>query len=312
MPISNAVQILSISNNILTLEFCPKVGGSITRFDAHLNGQNIPLFRSYDPSLPLDPLNFSSFPLTPFSNRIGYGQLNFQGKSYDVGPAFGGEPHPNHGSGWHSEWTLSEHSKDRAVLYIRVQKSADSPYDYEATQIFQLTETGLSITVSIKNRGEESLPFGTGHHPYFVRTPKTSITANLPQVWLSENMVPTLLVDVPEIWNFKNGRTLAPQNLEAKHGGDGTAYIDHCFANWDGITTITWPEYQNTKLQISADPIFRHFVIFVPSKGDFFCAEPVTNATDGFNLMAKGIKGTGSIILAPQETLEGSMHFNLV
>ncbi|MDD3021206.1 MAG: aldose 1-epimerase, partial [Alphaproteobacteria bacterium] len=265
----------------------------------------------YDANLALDPLNFSSFPLTPFSNRIGFGKLDFNGKIYNVGPAFGGEPHPNHGSGWQSEWTLDEKGDDFAKLSIRVPKSADSPYDYEAHQIFQLTETGLSITMEIKNTGEEALPFGTGHHPYFVRTPKTSIQANLPKVWFSKDMVPTELVDVPDMWNFKNGKVLDPQNLEAKHGGDGSAYIDHCFTEWDRVARITWPEFENTTLRITADESFGHFVLFVPSKGDFFCAEPVTNATDGFNLKAKGTKGTGTIVLAPKETFKGVMNFDL-
>lgn len=304
--------IFSIQKNGLRLEFCPQVGGGITKFEALVNGRQVPLFRPYDPNLPLDPLNFGSFPLTPFSNRIGFGKLAFDGKEYNVGPAFGGEPHPNHGSGWQSEWVLDEQGDDFAKLSIKVPKSAESPYDYEAVQTFQLTETGLSITMEIKNTGEETLPFGTGHHPYFVRTPKTSIQANIPKVWLSKEMVPTELVDVPEMWNFKNDKVLDPQKLEAKHGGDGSAYIDHCFAEWDGTTIITWPEFENTKLAITADPMFENFVIFVPSKGDFFCAEPVTNATDGFNLMAKGHPKTGTVVLKPQETLKGTMHYNLV
>lgn len=311
-PAKESAQLLSIRKGQLSLQFCPEVGGCITRFDALINGQVVPLFRPYDPSLPLDPLNFSSFPLTPFSNRIGYGKLDFDGKTYAVGPAFGGEPHPNHGSGWQSAWQLDEMADDRAVLSIRVPKSEDSPYDYEATQILQLTDTGLSIQMIVKNTGAEALPYGTGHHPYFVRTPRTILKANLPKVWLSKDMVPTELVPTPDLWDFKAGKTFDPQLLEAKHGGDGSAYIDHCFAEWNRVATITWPEYNNTTLRITADEMFSHFVVFVPSKGDFFCAEPVSNATDGFNLMAKGHKNTGTVVLAPQQTLTGTMNFDLI
>lgn len=302
----------SLKNGDLTLQFCPEVGGCITRFDKNTGNKSIPLFRPYDPTLTADPLNFSSFPLTPFSNRIGYGSLEFEGKTYNVGPAFGGEPHPNHGSGWQNSWKIKEMTENTAILSIRIEASSESPYAYEAEQIFQLDSFGLSITMKIKNIGNETLPFGTGHHPYFVRTPETRIKANLPKVWLSKDMVPTALVEVPDIWNFSKGKKLDPANLEAKHGGDGTAYIDHCFAEWDGTTVITWPENDNTSLRITADSMFGHFVIFVPSKGDFLCAEPVTNATDGFNLMAKGIKGTGTIVLKPQGSLSGTMRYELI
>lgn len=304
-------KIYKIQKGSLNLEFCPEVGGSITRYDIiKEDGIIVPLFRPFDTTLPQNPLNFASFPLAPFSNRIGYSKLSFEGKNYHVGPTFGGEPHPNHGSGWQSAWTLEEKGSDFARLSISVPKCDESPYDYEATQLFRLTESGLSITITIKNTGEETLPFGTGHHPYFARTQNTILEANLPKVWLSQKMIPTELVDVPDIWNFANGKTFDSNILEAKHGGDGSAYIDHCFAEWDRIAKITWPE-TDTSLVITADPIFEHFVVFVPSKGDFFCAEPVSNATDGFNLMAKGKTNTGTIVLKPQETLSGTMHYNV-
>ncbi|MBE2191400.1 MAG: aldose 1-epimerase [Alphaproteobacteria bacterium] len=301
----------TIQNEHLLLEFCPEIGGIVTRFDLISKEGIIPLFRPYDPSLPLDPLNSSGFPLTPFSNRIGYGVLKFSGKTYRVGPSFGGEPHPNHGSGWHSVWHLTELSEYKAIMTLRVPKSEESPYDYEASQMFELLDDRLDITMTIKNCGEEALPFGTGHHTYFVRTPQTILRASLPKVWMSENMVPVELVTAPDLWNFENGRTFDPNHLEAKHGGDGSAYIDHCFAEWDQHAEITWPEFQNTTLKITADPAFRHFVIFVPSKETFFCAEPVTNATDGFNLMEKGIENTGTIVLQPNQTFSGTMHFTI-
>lgn len=305
------VQIHKIQKGNLSVHFCPEIGGSITRYDVTKeDGLAVPLFRPFDESLPLDPLNFGSFPLTPFSNRIGHGKLSFEGKTYNVGPAFGGEPHPNHGSGWQSAWTLEEKGDDFARLSIRVPKSDESPYDYEATQLFQLTESGLSITMTIKNTGEETLPFGTGHHPYFVRTSQTILKANLPKVWLSEGMIPNELVNVPDIWKFVDGKIFDPNKLEARHGGDGSAYIDHCFAEWDRVAKITWPEAK-TSLIITADPMFGHFVVFVPSKGDFFCAEPVSNSTDGFNLMAKRVNNTGTIVLKPQQSLKGTMHYNL-
>lgn len=305
-------KIITISNSFFSLGLCAEFGSSITHFTAQKNGKTVHLMRPYDEKLPLDPLNFASFPLTPFSNRIGFGKLAFDGKEYAVGPTFGGEAHPNHGSGWQSSWIVKEVTADKIVTTIQVEADDQSPYSYVAEQTCQLTETGLDVTITLQNTGKETLPFGTGHHAYFIRTPKTIIHAQLPQVWLSEQMLPVELVDVPENWNFRDGRELDVSKLEAKHGGDGSAYIDHCFVGWDQVADITWPEFGNTTLRISADKTFPHFVIFVPSKGEFFCAEPVTNATNGFNLMSRGVQNTGTIVLAPEQSFTGRMSFDLL
>jgi aldose 1-epimerase len=295
----------------LSLDLCPSVGGCITAFRKHAGGKTVDLMRAYDPKLPLDPLNFSSFPLTPFSNRIGYARLSFQGKTFEVGPPFGGEPHPNHGDGWHTAWTVAEESANRAVLTLKTQKRPDSPYVYEAKQTFTLEGGALTIDMEITNNGKEALPFGTGHHPYFNRTDQTILKAGLKGVWTSKNMVPDQLTPLPAKWDFNKGVALDPAKIgPAQHGGDGSAYIDHCFTGWSRKAEITWPEY-DTKLRITADPVYGNFVIFVPSKGDFFCAEPVTNVTDGFNLMDKGVKDTGTVVLKPGETLSGRMRFEV-
>lgn len=309
---SSLGKIFNISNGRFTLGFCPEVGGVITHFGLlKETGQRIDLFRAHPEGIPIDPLLSASFPLTPYSNRIGNCLLEFEGKKYYVGPPSGGEPHSNHGTGWHSAWELESITENEATLRVQVLKSEEQPYSYIAYQTFSLTDKGLIITMKIENIGEETMPFGMGHHPYFPRTDKTTLTANLPRVWLSENMLPDRLVDVPKRWQFADGISFDPKNFEAIHGGNGTALIDHCFEWEDGIAEIYWPESE-TRLRISADPsLFRHFIVYAPSDGNFFCAEAVTNATDGFNLLARGNKNTGAVLLNPKQSFSGKMRFTL-
>lgn len=302
---------VTIGKGNLRLELCPGTGGGVTAFYKEAAGKRVDLFRPYDKSRQLSPLNFSSFPLTPFSNRIGYGKLSFRGEALDVGPPFGGEPHPNHGDGWFSVWDVKEHAPQRVVLSLKTERAANTPYVYEAEQIFTLEDDVLNIDMVVTNRSGRALPFGTGHHPYFPRTDKTVLKASLSGVWNSKNMVPAELVPLPEKWNFTRGVTLAPRNIgPAQHGGDGTAFIDHCFTGWDRRAEIIWPE-SATKLVMTADPVYGNFVIYVPSGQDFFCAEPVTNVTDGFNLMDKGARDTGTVVLQDGETLAGRMRFTV-
>src|SRR4051812_46394418 len=86
-------------NGALSLEFCSAAGGSISRFQLQRGGRIVDLFRPYDESQPLSPLNMASFPLTPYSNRIINGRLNVGGKTHNVGPLHAPEPHQLHGDG---------------------------------------------------------------------------------------------------------------------------------------------------------------------------------------------------------------------
>jgi len=291
----------------ISLEVCPSVGGGITKFTClDKGGIERHLFRPYDRNEELSPLNFSSFPLTPFSNRIGYGKLSFEGKTYDIKTPFKSLAHPNHGDGWMSVWTVEEQTAHKIVLTL--EKNED-PYSYKARQTLSLENGQLVMDIDLTNNSGTALPFGTGHHPYFPRTEQTMLKVNAPRVWLSETMLPKELVSVPQKWDFSKGATFDGARLSPPAAGDdGSAYIDHCFQDWDQTAEITWPEY-GVKLVMTADPVFENFVLFVPSKADFFCAEPVTNVTDGFNLRAKGVKNTGTVILDQGQTLSGQVQF---
>ena len=51
-----------------------------------------------------------------------------------------------------------------------------------------------------------------------------------------------------------------------------------------------------------------HLVVYNPIEHPFFALEPVTNANDGVNLLAKGDQTSGIRILEPGETLEASFR----
>lgn len=302
---------LKSANDKMHLELCPSVGGGITRFFMRAGGKEIPLFRDYDKTLPLDVLNFSSFPLTPFCSRIAFGKMAFDGVTYDVGPKFQQERHPNHGDGWTSPWTVEDTKDNQATLSLSIRDKTETPYSYDAEQVYTLNDDGMTIDIAVTNRSGKALPFGTGHHPYFPRNNDTILKVDARKVWTSQEMVPQQLIDTPAQWDFSQGRALSDANLApAQHGADGSAYLDHAFEGWDNHAEITWPE-NNTTLIMTADPVFQNFLLFVPGAGGFFCAEPVTNVTDGFNLANKGVKNTGTIILKNGETLKGQMRFTV-
>jgi aldose 1-epimerase len=62
---------------------------------------------------------------------------------------------------------------------------------------------------------------------------------------------------------------------------------------------------------LEADPIFSHLVVFTAPDGSV-ALEPVTHATDGFNLMSQGWDSTGVRVLEPGEEISGRLRLRLL
>jgi aldose 1-epimerase len=302
---------VTVSNGNLELFLCPGAGGSVAAFRLNRGKRSVDLFRPYDPALPAEALNMASFPLMPYSNRIINCALRFRGQVFKAGPPFRPEPHQLHGDAWRLPWQVVTAGASRAVLELKTRKRADFPWAYAARQEFALSARRLTISLSITNLSGRALPFGLGHHPYFPRNKRTVLKAKLPRVWESRNIVPQRIIPVPRCWDFSQGLALADAHFwPPEQGFNGGALLDHCFAGWDGKARVTWPD-RGVSLSMGAEKPFRHFVIYIPPRADFFCAEPVTHCIDGFNLMEKGVHGTGSIVLASGETLTGEIWFDV-
>ena len=56
-------------------------------------------------------------------------------------------------------------------------------------------------------------------------------------------------------------------------------------------------------VSIEADDPMGHLILFSPEDQPFFALEPVTNANNGFNLLADGQSDSGVVELQPGETL---------
>jgi aldose 1-epimerase len=51
-------------------------------------------------------------------------------------------------------------------------------------------------------------------------------------------------------------------------------------------------------------------VLYTLEDRPFVAVEPMTNANDGFNLLAQGIEGSGVFVLEPGETVRGEVRLN--
>jgi len=297
--------ILRLREGGVALDVAPEIGGAIAGLSLALPGAAHavePLRRMPDPALAARDVRLAgSFAMLPYSNRMRECTLYFAGKRHRLAPNFGSHPHAIHGLGWQRAWDIDEHTSAAATLRLvhggEGNEAAEWPFAFAARQIYALTPTGFSQTLEIENTGGGDMPAGFGLHPYFQRAAGTRVTARASGVWRNdEAMMPISLDPVPPAWNLAEGKLAA------------ALAVDNCFAGWDGHARIEWPEW-DIALDMRADPVFGHLVVYVPPGKPFFCVEPASNRNDGINMLAKGRADTGVTVLAPGEILRGQVRF---
>jgi aldose 1-epimerase len=266
------------------VELAPEAGGSVTRYWIERG----PVTREWLRPTPAGALRAghpylaAAFPLVPYSNRIRAGRFSFRGRSVVEPLNRPPERHAIHGHGWQARWQPTEVTAATARLEYRHPAGA-WPWAYHATQRFTLTPSGLTVELSLSNQSAAPMPAGLGWHPYFPRTPRVTITADVRAMWLTdEEKMPTERV-APPAAPFGRGR-------------------DNCFVGWSRRVTIDWPEL-GARLVMRATPPLDYLVVFTPARRPFFCVEPVSHVTDAFNLAEAGRSDSGTLVLEPGETL---------
>ena len=266
------------------VELAPEAGGSVTRYWIERG----PVTREWlrpTPAAALragHPYLAAAFPLVPYSNRIRAGRFSFRGRSVVEPLNRPPERHAIHGHGWQARWQPTEVTAATARLEYRHPAGA-WPWAYHATQRFILTPSELTVELGLSNQSTAPMPAGLGWHPYFPRTPRVTITADVRAMWLTdEERMPTERV-APPAAPFGRGR-------------------DNCFVGWSRRVTIDWPEL-GARLLMRAEPPLDYLVVFTPARRPFFCVEPVSHVTDAFNLAEAGRSDSGILVLEPGETL---------
>ena len=242
----------------------------------------------------------SSYPLVPYSNRIGEGRFGFGGGNYALRRNAMISPHPVHGVGWLRAWTVTAVGPERLSLAIthvgrdgKGDGDPDWPWSFAAAQTFALDAAGLHLTLSVTNQDHRPMPAGIGMHPFFPKTPKMELQLASAAVWRNdERMLPKERVAVPPEWNFSIPRPVAELT------------VDNCFSGWSRTATLTWPE-RGWGLRLAASEPFGHLVLFTTPARESIAIEPVSHANNAVNLAA-GRDDTGLVILAPGASLSGS------
>ena len=236
-----------------------------------------------------DPLQLASFPLVPFSNRIGYGRFHHAGRLVQLKPNWTRDPHTIHGLGWTSPWTVAQCTASAAKLELEY-RALEWPWSFRAVQHISVERDVLVLKLALTNLDLEAMPAGLGQHPCFPRPAGTVLTTAAHSVWLNgATGLPERRVAVPPEWKFDAGRSL-----------DGLD-LDHVFDGWSGDAALCWPD--GAEVRIGASAAARFLVVYSPAAQPIVCLEPVTHMTDAVN-RSEPPEITGYRLLAPDETLE--------
>jgi aldose 1-epimerase len=271
---------------------CPDIGGAIARFTF----RDTDILRRAPESAIAGKLvrQMGSYPLVPYSNRIGSGRLVAGKESFSLRPNFPPEPHAIHGFGWQREWRVGGRSATSLELLLAHAPDVDWPFACEARQLFTLAGDALTLALTVRNTDSRAMPAGLGFHPYFTLTPGMHLQTEWSSMWkMGDDKLPVARVPVPVDADFSQLRPVEGWK------------IDHCFSGWKRHALLDYPTHRVT---LTASEPCSNIVVYAPNDGRGFIAmEPVSNTNNAFAMAAQGTPDTGMRTLAPGESFSVSM-----
>jgi len=235
--------------------------------------------------------------LFPFNDRIPDGNYSFAGSSYQLPKNDGRDA--LHGLVHSVPFELDElySTSERAEARLHVEPEryvcAGYPFALSLSVRFILSREGFRIEYVVGNRGQGTAPFSLGWHPYFS-------LGGLADSWrlradsarwvpVDERLVPTgaTAAVAKSPFDFRSGRPLDHPALDVA-----------LVASRSGRYELSGGEH---RLSLSYDPaLFRYLQLYLPPDRRSIAIEPVTAATNAFNLPGFGLR-----TIDPGETIGG-------
>lgn len=286
-----------LESETLRLAILPEAGASVVELSLRQADVWLPVLRPTPPTA-LESRNSSemaSFLLVPYSNRLRDARFVFEGREYRLHPNTA-DGHAIHGDVRKRPWRVVGTEQSSATFAFDSRDFADInfPFPFAVDLRYALDGARLTTEVELHNTGEGSMPAGVGFHPYFRRTlldaaERVEIEARVSGAY-------------PELVPTTGPRALEPREDFSRSRAIDDTDLDTCFAGWDGHARIHWPN-SGIRAEIEACDPLRHLILYTPAGKPFFAVEPVSNANNGFNLLARGVPGSGAAVLAPGDTL---------
>ena len=280
---------LLLASDALRCEIAPALGGAI----AGLWLGQTPVLRSTPAATLTSVRHAGSYPLVPFSNRVGHGSLRWAGTDHPLVVPEGFEPHAIHGVGWLRPWSVLEASGQFVLLAFERQADESWPFAFDASQAFRVSGHELELTLSITNQSAVAAPVGLGWHPYFVKRSDTHVRFEASGRWeMGDDKLPTCR-------GASSGLDLDCQGLD----------VDHCFDGWSGALQLT-----DTLLHTTVRSSLRYVVVYTNASRDYVAVEPVSHVNNAINLLEQGgasASELGVCVLQPGASMSAEMSIRV-
>ena len=238
--------------------------------------------------------------LMPWPNRIRDGAYSFDGRDLQLPLTDVARGHASHGLVRWTAWTPTERAPHAVSLGYRLMAQSGYPWTLDLRVRYEVTEEGLVVTQSARNRSGSPAPYAQGAHPYLAAGdgPVDRLRLTLPaatRVLVDDRLVPVGSEPVAgTAYDFGAGRQV------------GDTVLDHAFGDLardpQGVATVElidpatgrgvalWVDQHHGWLQVySADD--------VPATARRSLAvEPMTAPADAFR------SRNGLVVLAPSGT----------
>ena len=250
----------------LRLALRPDLGGAI----AGLWLKGLPVMRSTEPAELAAVRQSGSYPLAPYSNRLGYRRFRWLGQDHTTAPNFDDNPHSVHGVAWQRPWQVLR--QDAAQVELGYVHATDRhwPFAFDLRQRFVLSPAALEVHMSFTNLAKHTQPVGLGWHPYFPKRPHSRLHIALTERWESDaSGLPTRRVPQAGI-----------------DGDVSHMAFDHCFEGWQGPARI-----RDDKLSLRLTSSLPYLVVYTPEHSPYYCVEPVSHVSNALHMAEPGAHG---------------------
>tara|TARA_B100000900_G_scaffold118082_1_gene99531 strand:+ start:843 stop:1733 length:891 start_codon:yes stop_codon:yes gene_type:complete len=288
--------VIKLTTDRLKLDLLPELGGRINKL----------VFNEFDIFLPLQIQDIKPiqtykggcFSLVPFSNRIKNSRFNFNQFEYIL--TKNDPPNAIHGHAYLGKWNVLKKTDSSAVIvYKHLANNFGWPWSYEVVQTITLEDNNIIFLLEILNKSNNPMPIGFGIHPYFNYSDNVKLKFCAQREWLgSPEEFPIKTKIIENNFNYKKGSDLWKEQKTI------------CYENFYEEVEIFWLSNRK-KVKIKTDKIFTHLIIHVPEHAKYFCVEPVSHPTDGFNLAYKKIENINCDVLMPNKKIKGLIKFEI-
>ncbi|MFK8911361.1 aldose 1-epimerase [Streptomyces sp. YS-3] len=218
---------------------------------------------------------YGSFPMVPWCGRVEHGEFRNGGTKHRL--PLNAAPHAIHGTGRDTVWKrvrTGETETGHAEAHFTYDLAEPWPYTGRVTQIFELSESALTITMGVETYGD-SFPAQVGWHPWFRRSlGGEDVRLEFSPGWQEErgdDHLPT-------------GRRIDPL----------PGPWDDCFGMPDGVdVTLTWPGQLELKVTSRSE-----WVVVYDEQEEAVCVEPQSGPPNGLNTLPRLVTPVDPLELA--------------